>query len=143
MIKKLIFLFVAVLLLAGCQSKDEYFTKTCTNKKTSKHLVDITEKKVIYNNKDEISNIETTKKYKGKNEQIINYIKKSIEDYNNNLLKNENIKISIIKDEKNIYEIKYIYDVTKMKKEDLRNLDINKNSFKYLKHLKKEGFDCK
>lgn len=131
------------MLLAGCQSKDEYFTKTCTNKKTSKHLVDITEKKVIYNNKDEISNIETTKKYKGKNEQIINYIKKSIEDYNNNLLKNENIKISIIKDEKNIYEIKYIYDVTKMKKEDLRNLDINKNSFKYLKHLKKEGFDCK
>ena len=140
--KKLILLLVLLLFLTSCQSKDEYFTKTCTVKVKSKDLVDITEEKITYSNKDIIKSIEITRKYKSDNKKTINYLKKSLKNYNNNLLKNKNIKIKLINDEDNLYKLKYFYEIDKMKKEDLDNLNITKNWIKYLRKIKKEGFNC-
>ncbi len=140
--KRLILIIMLSFLLIGCQSKEQLFTKTCIIKVNSKDLKDTIKEEITYNNMDELKQIKRTRKYESKNIDIIKYIKNSTKDYNNNLLENKNIKIKIIRDEKNKYSLKYFYDIDKMKKIDLDNLNINKNSIKYLKRLKKEGFKC-
>lgn len=141
--KKIILFIILVLFLSGCESKEEYFTKVCTNKIVSNDLKDSLEEKVTYNNKDEVKNIEIVRNYESENKQVIGYVKKSLENYNNDLLKNKNITINIVTDEDNLYALRYVYNVDKMDKKELDVLGINKNSIKYLKRLKKEGLSCK
>lgn len=141
--KKIILIIIVLLFLASCQSKDVYFTKTCTTKVKSKDLQDIKEEKITYNNKDIIKNIEITRNYTSDSKETINYLKKSLKNYNNNLLKNKNIKIKIVTEEDNKYKLKYFYEVDKMNKQELDDLNINKNWIKYSKKLKRKGFRCK
>lgn len=141
--KKMFFVLFLILLAFGCESREEYFDKICTKKIKSFDLVDTLEEKVIYNNKDEIIDVQVIRKYESKNKETINYVKKSINDYNNDLLESKNIKIKIMNDEDNVYSLKYFYDVSNMQKDELDNLNINKNSIKYLRRLKNEDFDCR
>ena len=141
--KKMFFVLILILLAFGCESREEYFDKIYKKKIKSFDLVDTLEEKVIYNNKDEIIDVQVIRKYESKNKETINYVKKSIKDYNNDLLESKNIKIKIMNDEDNVYSLKYFYDVSNMQKDELDNLNINKNSIKYLRRLKNEDFDCR
>ena len=141
--KKVLFILSMLLLLVGCDSKEEYFSKNCLKKISSNDLKDVIDEKVIYNNNDEVKEIQISREFDGKSKEVISYIKKSIKDYNNDLLKNKNVKIQVVTDEDSKYSLKYYYDVDKMKKKELDNLDIKKNSIKYLKYLQKQEFDCK
>ena len=140
--KKIVLFLIIFLFITGCDSKDEYFSKTCTMKVNSNDLENVIQEEVTYNNKDKVKSVEIINTYDGKTKDIILYLKKSLKNYNNNLLKNKNIKIRVITDKENIYVLKYFYDVSKMKSEELDSLDISKNSIRYLKRLKKRGFNC-
>jgi len=144
--KKMIILMIPLLFLIGCESKEEEFSKTCTKKVNSKDIVDISKTKVIYNNKDEVTKLIITKEYKAKNSDgniVIDGIKKTLENYNNNLAKSKNINVKNIKMEDDIYIVKHYLNVKEMTKKELKSFDIRKNSIKYFNKLKKENVECK
>lgn len=143
--KKMVLFLLPVLCLCGCESKLEHFTSVCSLKNDSMDIVDIKKTALTYNNKDESEKVVVTRTYKAKNnngEIVIDGIKKSLENYNNDLAKSDAAQIKIVKDEKDLYKLKYYFDVKKLTKEELSSLEIKKNSIRYLNKLKKDNDKC-
>ena len=144
--KKIILLLIFLFFVAGCESKSVTFSKICTEKIDSQSITDVTKTKVIYNNKDEVIKTVITKTYKAKDADgniVIEGIKKTMENYNNNLAKTNFIKIRNVKNEDDIYKVKYYLDVRKMKRDELEKFGMQKNSIKYFNNLKKRNIKCK
>ncbi len=142
--KKVIVLLIPILFLVGCDSTEE-FSKVCTKKVSSLNIIDTTKSKVIYNNSDEVVKVIVTKTYEPKNDDgilLVENIKKSASNYNNNLLKSKAIKIKNI-EENGKYIIKYYLNVKKMDESELEEFGIRKNSVKFFKKMKKEKIECK
>ena len=142
--KKVIVLLIPILFLVGCDSTEE-FSKICTKKVSSLNIIDTTKSKVIYNNSDEVVKVIVTKTYEPKNDDgilLVENIKKSASNYNNNLLKSKAIKIKNI-EENGKYIIKYYLNVKKMNESELEEFGIRKNSVKFFKKMKKEKIECK
>lgn len=142
--KKVIVLLIPILFLVGCDSTEE-FSKVCTKKVPSLNIIDTTKSKVIYNNSDEVVKVIVTKTYEPKNDDgilLVENIKKSASNYNNNLLKSKAIKIKNI-EENGKYIIKYYLNVKKMDESELEEFGIRKNSVKFFKKMKKEKIECK
>ncbi len=141
--KKLI-LIVLILSISGCVGNRD-FTKVCTVKTNSKDITDKEILKVNFNNKDEITDVIITRTYTLKNDypQTLESIKKSSIDYNNSLLTKKGIKISIVKDTKEEYVIKYYLNVPKMNEKDLEIFDLKKNSIKFFNKMRSKNVECK
>lgn len=143
--KKLILLIIPILLV-GCEAKSEEFAKTCTKEILSENIIDNEKLDVTYNNNDEVLEVISTRTYKARNSNgniVIDGIKNSLDNYNNNLLKSKYIKITNPENKKDLYVLKYYFDVSKLKKEQLDELNIKKNSIKYFNKLKNIGYTCK
>ncbi len=138
---KKIWLLIFALCLTGCGNED--FTKTCKIETNSKDLNNVETIDVSFNNKDEITNVIVTKSYKSSDSEIIDDIKESASTYNNALLKKDGIKISISKDDKLEYEVKYYLDVPNMLDDDLELFDLQKNSVKYFNKMQSKDISCK
>ena len=144
--KKLILLLIPIILCLGCEAKTESFSKICTIKKDSPTITDTTEKLIIYNNLDEITKAVITRTYTAKNDDgeiTISNIKKSAENYNNNLAKSKNIIIKNIKEENDTYVIEYTLDVQKLTDEQLDEFDLKKNSIKLFNKMRNKNIECK
>lgn len=142
--KKLVLLLIPMFLV-GCAPKEEYFSKECVSKINSTNITDTEKRKVTYNNLDEVTSMVITKTYKAKDETgniVVDGVKKSLQNYNNNLAKSKNIKVKNTKDEEDVYVVKYYFDVKNMDKDELDEFGLKKNSIKYFNKLKKEGVEC-
>ena len=143
--KKVLFLLVLVLFAIGCDSTEE-FSKVCTKKIKSLNITDTTKSKVIYNNRDEVVRVIVTRTYKAKNDDgllLLEDIKKSASNYNNDLAKSKAIKIKNIMDVKDKYIIKYYLNVSKMNEKELNEFNIRKNSIKFFNKMRKDEIECK
>lgn len=144
--KKIIILIVPILFIIGCQSKEELFAKTCTIKTDSKNITDTEEKLITYNNVDEVTNVIITRTYKSKNRdgnKVIENIKKSAENYNNNLAKSKNIIVKNVKDKEDIYIVEYNLDVQNLTDDELDQFNLKKNSVKLFNKMKNNNIECK
>lgn len=144
--KKLLLLLIPIVLCTACESKTENFSKICITKNKSQNITDIEEKLVTYNNLDEVTNVIITRTYKSKNydgDKVIENIKKSAENYNNNLAKSKNIKIKNVKDEKDTYIIEYTLDVQNLTETELDKFNLKKNSIKLFNKMKNNNIECK
>lgn len=143
--KKLVLFLLPVICLCACESKLEHFKTTCVLKVDSMDVVDIKKTALTYNNKDESEEVVITRTYKAKDDNgkiAVSGIKKSLENYNNNLAKSDAIKIKIVKDEEGLFKVKYYFDVKNLTKKELTSFEIKKNSIKYLNKLKKDNDKC-
>lgn len=142
--RKIVLCLLILFVVTGCQSKDEYFTKTCTNKVKTDNLIVFEEKTITYNNKDEVINEVIVRTYTDKSDKnSINAIKKAAVDYNNELAGSDAIEIRILNDSDDEYKFEYNIDVQNLNSLELEMFNIEKNSIKYFKKLKKDGIECK
>ena len=144
--KKLLLLLIPILLCTACQSKTESFSKLCIIKNNSQNITDTEEKLITYNNLDEVTNVIITKTYKSKDydgNKLIENIKKSAENYNNNLAKSKHIIVKIIKAEKDTYIIEYALDVQNLTETELDSFNLKKNSVKLFNKMKNNNIECK
>ena len=144
--KKLLLLLIPIVLCTACESKTESFSKLCIIKNKSQNIIDTEEKLITYNNLDEVTNVIVTRTFKSKDydgNKVIENIKKSAENYNNNLAKSKNIKIKNVKDEKDTYIIEYTLDVQKLTETELDNFNLKKNSVKLFNKMKNNNIECK
>ncbi len=137
--RKLILLIITVLFITGCDST-EIFEKQCYKTVKSKDTVFKENIKFVYNNKDEVLNIIVLKKYTG-NE--LDLIKKSAEEYNNVLAKNDYVKIKIVADSDKKYQVEYNFDVTKMNDTELEEFNIKNNWIKLNNKIRESDIECK
>ncbi|MBQ9011482.1 MAG: hypothetical protein IJ093_02415, partial [Bacilli bacterium] len=122
--RKIILCLFLIFILTGCVSKDEYFTKTCTNKVKSGNLSVSEVKKITYNNKDEVTEVIVTKTYSDKSAKNIKAIKKASSDYNNELAASDDILIKVVMDSENKYSVQYTLDVQKLTSEELEMFNL-------------------
>ena len=142
--RKIIICLLMLFILTGCQSKDEYFTKTCETKVKSETLNIKETKEITYNNKDEVTRVIISRSYIDKNNKSsVSSIKKAATDYNNELAEASAIKIRVLTDSDDEYKIQYDLDVQKLDSLQLEMFGLDKNAIKYFKKLKKDGIECK
>ena len=142
--RKIIICLLMLFILTGCQSKDEYFTKTCETKVKSETLNIKETKEITYNNKDEVTRVIISRSYIDKNNKSsVSSIKKAATDYNNELAEASAVKIRVLTDSDDEYKIQYDLDVQKLDSLQLEMFGLDKNAIKYFKKLKKDGIECK
>lgn len=142
---KKIILAVLVIFLTGCTSTGD-FTRTCRTNINSQDLKTKEIMEVNFNNKDKLTNVIVTRKYKAKGDNgttAITNIKQSSEDYNNALLTKKGIKISIAKDTEEEYIIKYYIDVPNADSDVLDIFNLQENSIKFFNKMRENNIECK
>ncbi len=142
---KFLLLLLPIILLSGCESQTEEFSKTCKQETKSADILDIEKKEITYNNKDEITKVIVTRTYKSQNDNgltTLENIKNSAKSYNNNLAKSKAIKISVPTDNDNKYVIKYYLDVQEMNEDELTIFNLKKNSIKFFNKMRNENIVC-
>ncbi len=142
---KKIILAALVIFLTGCTSTED-FTRTCRTNINSQDLNEKEIMKVNFNNKDKLTNVIITRKYKAKGDNgitAITNIKQSSEDYNNALLTKKGIKISIAKDTEEEYVIKYYIDVPNADSDVLDIFNLQENSIKFFNKMRENNIECK
>ena len=141
---KKIILAVLIIFLTGCTSTED-FTRTCRTNVSSQDLNEKEIMKVNFNNKDKLTNVIITRKYKAKGNNgniAIANIQQSSEDYNNALLTKKGIKISITKDTEEEYVIKYYIDVPNADKDILEIFNLQENSIKFFNKMRENNIEC-
>ncbi len=141
---KKIILAVLIIFLTGCTSTED-FTRTCHTNVSSQDLNEKEIMKVNFNNKDKLTNVIITRKYKAKGNNgniAIANIQQSSEDYNNALLTKKGIKISITKDTEEEYVIKYYIDVPNADKDILEIFNLQENSIKFFNKMRENNIEC-
>lgn len=142
---KKIILAALVIFLTGCTSTED-FTRTCRTNINSQDLKTKEIMEVNFNNKDKLTNVIITRKYKAKGDNgttAITNIKQSSEDYNNALLTKKGIKISIAKDTEEEYVIKYYIDVPNADSDVLDIFNLQENSIKFFNKMRENNIECK
>lgn len=142
--KKFLILLV-IFCLTGCVSNAD-FEKTCTSIKKSESIKDVYSIDVSYNNEDIVKKAVITRNYKTLNEEgkaILEDIKNSAISFNEKYAGNEHIKITVSKDEDNIWELKYYLDVPNLKSDILDEFMLKQNSIKFFNKMKDENIECK
>ncbi len=140
--KKIILLLILIS-ITGCSTED--FTRTCHTNVSSQDLNEKEIMKVNFNNKDKLTNVIITRKYKAKGNNgniAIANIQQSSEDYNNALLTKKGIKISITKDTEEEYVIKYYIDVPNADKDILEIFNLQENSIKFFNKMRENNIEC-
>ena len=142
--KKVLILLVT-LCLTGCIVSNEDFEKTCKTVKKSENIKDTYSIHVVYDNEDIVKDAVVTRNYKALNEKgkdILEDIKESAISFNEKYAFNDNMKITVSKDEDNEWEVKYYLDVPKLSDEVIEEFMIRKNSVRFFNKMKDENIEC-
>lgn len=137
---------IFALCLTGCIVTNEDFEKTCVLTKKSENIKDTMSIDVTYDNEDVLKKAVVTKTYEALDEdgiKTLEVIKESGTSFNERYAFNEDIKITVSKDEEDVWELKYYIDVPKVKDNILDEFMLKKNSIKFFNKMEKENIECK
>lgn len=133
------------LCLTGCIVSNEDFEKTCKTVKKTENLRDTYSIHVTYDNKDVVKEAIVTRTYKALNENgkdILEDIKESATSFNEKYAGDKNMKITVSKDENDIWQLKYYLTVPKLSDDILDEFMIKKNSIKFFNKMRDENIEC-
>ncbi len=133
------------LCLTGCIVSNEDFEKTCKMVKKSENIKDTYSIHVVYDNEDKVKDAVVIRNYKSLNEKgkdILEEIKESAISFNEKYAFNDNMKITVSKDEDNEWEVKYYLDVPKLSDEVIEEFMIRRNSIRFFNKMKDENIEC-
>ena len=133
------------LCLTGCIVSNEDFEKTCKMVKKSENIKDTYSIHVVYDNEDKVKDAVVIRNYKALNEKgkdILEEIKESAISFNEKYAFNDNMKITVSKDEDNEWEVKYYLDVLKLSDEVIEEFMIRRNSIRFFNKMKDENIEC-
>ncbi len=133
------------LCLTGCIVSNEDFEKTCKTVKKSENIKDTYSIHVVYDNEDIVKDVVVIRNYKALNEKgkdILEDIKESAISFNEKYAFNDNMKITVSKDEDNEWEVKYYLDVPKLSDEVIEEFMIRRNSIRFFNKMKDENIEC-
>ena len=133
------------LCLTGCIVSNEDFEKTCKMVKKSENIKDTYSIYVVYDNEDKVKDAVVIRNYKALNEKgkdILEEIKESAISFNEKYAFNDNMKITVSKDEDNEWEVKYYLDVPKLSDEVIEEFMIRRNSIRFFNKMKDENIEC-
>lgn len=142
---KKILICLFCLFLTGCVS-NEAFEKTCTKVTNSENIKDTYIINVTYDNKDTVKKAIVTRKYKSLNDEgkkVLENIKESATTYNEKYADNDNIKITVSKDEGDEWQLKYYLTVPNLSDDIIDEFMIRKNSIRFFNKMKDENMNCK
>ena len=143
---KKILICLFCLCLTGCIVSNEDFNKTCTKVKKTENLKDTMSIYVTYDNEDVVKEAIVTKTYKALNDEgksILKDIKESAISFNEKYAGNDNIKITVSKDEDDKWQLKYYLTVSKLSEDILDEFKIKQNSIKFFNKMRDENIECK
>lgn len=142
---KKILICLFCLCLTGCIVSNDDFEKTCKTVKKSENINDTYSIHVIYDNEDVVKEAIVTRNYKALNEEgrdILESIKESATSFNEKYAFNDNMKITVSKDEDNEWEVKYYLTVSKLSDDILEEFMIRKNSIRFFNKMRDENIEC-
>ena len=142
---KKVIIFLFVLCLTGCVVTNADFEKTCTIVNKSSDLKDTVQIYVTYDNEDVVKDAIITKTYESLTDEgvtLLEDIKESGVSFNEKYASNDNIKITVSKDEDNVWELKYYLDVPNLKSDILDEFMLKQNSIKFFNKMKDENIEC-
>ena len=133
------------LCLTGCIVSNDDFEKTCKTVKKTENLRDTYSIHVTYDNKDVVKEAIVTRTYKALNDNgkdILDDIKTSATSFNEKYAGNDNMKITVSKDEDDEWQLKYYLTVPKLSDDILDEFMIKKNSIKFFNKMRDENIEC-
>ena len=142
--KKVLILLIAFS-LTGCIVRNEDFESTCEVNKNSENISDNMSIHVTYDNEDNVKEAIVTHTYKALNDEgktILEEIKTSATSFNEKYAGNENIKITVAKDEEVEWQLKYYLDVPNLENDVLNEFMLRKNSVRFFNKMRDQNIEC-
>ena len=142
--KKILILLIA-LCLTGCIVRNEDFESTCEVNKDSENISDNMSIHVTYDNEDNVKEAVVTRTYKALNDEgrtILEEIRTSATSFNEKYVGNENIKITVAKDEEDEWQLKYYLDVPNLENDVLNEFMLRKNSVRFFNKMRDQNIEC-
>lgn len=142
--KKILILLIAFS-LTGCIVRNEDFESTCEINKNSENISDNMSIHVTYDNDDNVKEAVVTYTYKALNDEgktILEEIKESATSFNEKYADNENIKITVAKDEEDEWQLKYYLDVPNLDNDVLNEFMLRKNSVRFFNKMRDQNIEC-
>ena len=142
--KKILILFVS-LCLTGCIVSNEDFESTCEIVKTSENLKDTYSIHVTYDNEDLVKEAIVIRTFKALNDNgkdILESVKESATSFNEKYVGNDDIKITVSKDEDDEWQLKYYLTVPKLSDDILDEFMLKQNSVKFFNKMRDENIEC-
>lgn len=142
--KKVLILLIAFS-LTGCIVRNEDFESTCEVNKNSENISDNMSIHVTYDNEDNVKEAIVTHTYKALNDEgktILEEIKTSATSFNEKYAGNENIKITVSKDEEDEWQLKYYLDVPNLENDVLNEFMLRKNSVRFFNKMRDQNIEC-
>ena len=143
--KKILICFLFTLCLTGCIVRNEDFESTCEVNKNSENISDNMSIHVTYDNEDNVKEAIVTHTYKALNDEgktILEEIKGSATSFNEKYAGNENIKITVAKDEEDEWQLKYYLDVPNLDNDVLNEFMLRKNSVRFFNKMRDQNIEC-
>ena len=142
--KKVLILLTA-LCLTGCIVRNEDFESTCKVTKKTENISDNMSIHVTYDNEDTVKEAVVTRTYKALNEEgqtTLEEIKESATSFNEKYAGNDNIKITVAKDEEDEWQLKYYLDVPNLDSDVLNEFMLRKNSIRFFNKMRDKNIEC-
>ena len=142
--KKVLILLIAFS-LTGCIVRNEDFESTCEVNKNSENISDNMSIHVTYDNEDNVKEAVVIRTYKALNDEgktILVEIKISATTFNEKYAGNENIKITVAKDEEDEWQLKYYLDVPNLENDVLNEFMLRKNSVRFFNKMRDQNIEC-
>ena len=142
--KKVLILLIAFS-LTGCIVRNEDFESTCEVNKNSENISDNMSIYVTYDNEDNVKEAIVTHTYKALNDEgktTLEEIKTSATSFNEKYAGNENIKITVAKDEEDEWQLKYYLDVPNLENDVLNEFMLRKNSVRFFNKMRDQNIEC-
>ena len=142
--KKILILLIA-LCLTGCIVRNEDFESICEVNKDSENISDNMSIHVTYDNEDTVKEAVVTRTYKALNDEgktTLEEIKTSATSFNEKYAGNENIKITVAKDEEDEWQLKYYLDVPNLENDVLNEFMLRKNSVRFFNKMRDQNIEC-
>ncbi len=142
--KKVLILLIAFS-LTGCIVRNEDFESTCEVNKNSENISDNMSIHVTYDNEDNVKEAIVTHTYKALNDEgktTLEEIKTSATSFNEKYAGNENIKITVAKDEEDEWQLKYYLDVPNLDNDVLNEFMLRKNSVRFFNKMRDQNIEC-
>ncbi len=142
--KKVLILLIA-LCLTGCIVRNEDFESTCEVNNDTENISDNMSVHVTYDNEDIVKKAVVTRTYKALNDEgkaTLEEIKTSATSFNEKYAGNENIKITVAKDEEDEWQLKYYLDVPNLENDVLNEFMLRKNSVRFFNKMRDQNIEC-
>ena len=143
--KKVLICFLFTLCLTGCIVRNEDFESTCKVTKDTENISDNMSIHVTYDNEDTVKEAVVTRTYKALNDTgkvTLEEIKTSAISFNEKYAGNDNITITVSKDEEDEWQLKYYLDVPNLDSDVLDEFMLKQNSVKFFNKMRDENIEC-